>query len=285
MLLIETICKCGSEWADGRADSEILAKSFSEQDTATVIFECLECAHKIPVCVTRNTDGTDYVAIPPSGYGDVMLSKNPDDDQFEIDLDSYLDNVVSDDPNGVFVFALEDVDWVLDNAPTSTRDSQTFIRMVFTQLFAIYETYLADRLIRLVKEDDMALKALVASHSSWQDERLTFKDAFNAVEVVRERVLQTLAKILYHDLSKVDPIYRAVFGCSIFANAEDRKLLFQSVQIRHDCVHRNGKTINGVLHQLARSQLYALADTMGRSRQRVEDAYERKYSGHCTANR
>lgn len=272
--MVEVACQCERNWTDRRTDKEVLARSFDKRNIATIVFSCYNCEHSVPVQIKRNDDRSDYEAIPYGGYGDVTVSKLPEQDQFDIDVDAYLDNVVGDDPNAVFVFALEDVDWVMQNG---IKDNQTLIRMIFAQLFAIYETYLADRLIRLLKESDEALKSLIMSHKTWQEEPLTFKDAFDAVGVVRERVLQSLTRILYHDFSKVDPIYRAVFGAGIFHNDEDRTLLFKQVQIRHDCVHRNGKTVEGVSHVLNSSQLHELAGAMDRSRQFIEAAYEERY--------
>ncbi len=47
--------------------------------------------------------------------------------------------------------------------------------------------------------------------------------------------------IIYHDLPKVREMYRATFKIDF----PELKSIIKSVQIRHDLVHRNGKTKNG----------------------------------------
>lgn len=67
--------------------------------------------------------------------------------------------------------------------------------------------------------------------------------------IVVDHIRAHLAKTSFHNLEAVDKLTYATIGHSIFPNRkDDRELLETSVDKRHDCVHRNGLTHGGKLH-------------------------------------
>ncbi len=54
-----------------------------------------------------------------------------------------------------------------------------------------------------------------------------------------------LRSILYHDLAKVDFLYRTALDAPVLGEKEDNDKLFKAITYRHDCVHRNGRDKEG----------------------------------------
>jgi hypothetical protein len=54
------------------------------------------------------------------------------------------------------------------------------------------------------------------------------------------KVREYLRSILYHNLQKVDFLYKTALQTPILNLAQDRAELLKAVILRHDCVHRNG---------------------------------------------
>lgn len=54
-----------------------------------------------------------------------------------------------------------------------------------------------------------------------------------------------LRGIMYHNLRKVDVLYRIALEFRILNLAADKDSLFKAVFLRHDCVHRNGSDKEG----------------------------------------
>ncbi|WP_172746184.1 hypothetical protein [Neorhizobium sp. T7_12] len=278
MLTLRGTCRCGKRLSEGISSRSIMLNHFDANNQAIVHFKCPACYVDIPVHITTDDQKWNYEASCHEG-GSFELIKDIDlEDLFtEGDVSGYINDVVAKQPERVFLAALEDLDVVRDLAKTSRFGSETFNRMVFSQHFAIFETYLSDRLIRIVEEDRRALKAIISTFRELKDASIPFLDVFDAVEVVRNRVITGLSKLLYHNFGKVNPLYKEVFGCNIFADEKDREFMMQQVEIRHDCVHRNGKSAAGVAHVISDNHIDSLRHAILRAHHNIEVAYEEKY--------
>ena len=51
---------------------------------------------------------------------------------------------------------------------------------------------------------------------------------------------------MYHNLDRVDVLYRIAFDVKIVDLIGDAPALFRAIKLRHDCVHRNGFDDRGV---------------------------------------
>ena len=64
-------------------------------------------------------------------------------------------------------------------------------------------------------------------------------------DIVFKRVTHHLKALLYHNLPKVNALYRIAARIDIFPDETIKARLFEAVPIRHDCVHRNGNDKDG----------------------------------------
>jgi hypothetical protein len=194
----------------------------------------------------------------------------------DLDVSDYLENVVARRPDIVFSTAIAELDEVYQHFTLTERDSETFNRMLLNQMFAILETYLADRLIRIIERDEDALKLFVGQ-PQWSKRSIPFTSAFDAISIVRKTVIAELSEFNFHRFDAVDSMYRAVFGASIFASEEDREYLFKMKDIRNDCVHRNGRTVEGVSHKIVIGTVFDFRDSVYRVYHEIEQAFDRRY--------
>ena len=62
--------------------------------------------------------------------------------------------------------------------------------------------------------------------------------------------------VIYHDLPKVSGMFRDALGIELPNIGE----IYKSVFIRHDLVHRNGKTKDGDQHAIKQENIASLCD-------------------------
>lgn len=148
------------------------------------------------------------------------------------------------DPYGHFADTVADVREVI-RTPHAEFFDRTLSRMALIQLFAAMEAFLTDTLLARVLDDRARLTRLLAGVKDLQSLKLTLADVLADPDIVRHTVADAMQKLSFHNFSKVDAIWNVAFGHGIFKNDATRQRLLRYVPIRHDCVHRNGRTEDG----------------------------------------
>lgn len=135
-------------------------------------------------------------------------------------------------------------------AQGTTHGYSLINRMVFAQIMSSFEAYLGDTLTQQVKGNSEAIRRLVAEDKELSRSRFSLQEVFQNPQLVEETVLTYLANVVYHNLSKVEALYRIALGIDLPINKKERSVLYKAIQHRHDCVHRNGFDRNGVRLQV-----------------------------------
>ncbi|WP_424973296.1 hypothetical protein [Dinoroseobacter sp. S76] len=118
-------------------------------------------------------------------------------------------------------------------------------RMIFAQHVSAMEAYLCDTLVNSVTESEDARSKLISADKTLREAKLPLVDVAKGEEAVKRFVTGYLKKLLYHDLKKIDSLYRSALGVPILTSNDDNKALLHAVVLRHDCVHRNGSSPEG----------------------------------------
>lgn len=113
-------------------------------------------------------------------------------------------------------------------------------RMVFSHQITALEAYLGDTLINEVMRDADALRRLIAEAKELVEAKYSLHQIANFPDLVQTTVRAYLRDILYHNLEKVDVLYKIALGVKLLSLAKDKPRLFKAINLRHDCVHRNG---------------------------------------------
>jgi len=165
----------------------------------------------------------------------------PESDPLWIDWD------VPDDPFAIFIDSYYASDVLLGDH-TDQLGGALFHRMLFVQQCAALEAYLGDTLVRAVLDDPTAIEALVVTDRDLAGAKFTLAEVAGRPDLLRETVKAHLKRVLYHNLSKVDFLYRTALQVPILSQQDENDALFRAIKLRHDCVHRNGFNPDGLKH-------------------------------------
>lgn len=114
------------------------------------------------------------------------------------------------------------------------------------QYFSAFEAYLADTLILYVTLNDDAVSALLKTDKTLREMKLGLSDVLADPDIVHAKICSYLRSVVFHRRGHVDALYRSVLGSGIIASKKTGDALARAIEVRHDCVHRNGFTSTGV---------------------------------------
>ncbi|MDO9043512.1 MAG: hypothetical protein Q7U64_14405 [Desulfocapsaceae bacterium] len=117
-----------------------------------------------------------------------------------------------------------------------------FFRLLFVNVITALETYLSDAFINSVIPDAQLIRRFVENSPEFKSEKMPLSQVFKAAEEIEQRVKAHLADVVWHNLSRVKPMYRDVLSVTF---PQDIGNLTRAVLKRHDIVHRNGKSKAG----------------------------------------
>lgn len=133
-------------------------------------------------------------------------------------------------------------------------------RMTFAAVISGMEAYLGDRLVNAVFSDERVLRKLLASEMELQKIAVKLADVLGNPGIVSSKTREYLATILYHNLPKVGVLYKIALGIDFFPDEQLKTRLMKAVALRHDIVHRNGKTTAGEILEFPRELVEAVLD-------------------------
>lgn len=119
-------------------------------------------------------------------------------------------------------------------------------RMVFSQHVAALEAFLGDTLIKATLHDPKVIVRLLENDIELRKDRVSLLDVQANPTLVVDRVSGYLRDVRYHNLAKVSVLYKIALGVDLLIERDQTDRLFAAMQLRHDCVHRNGFNKDGV---------------------------------------
>lgn len=178
-----------------------------------------------------------------SGHPDVDVKASPLEDKWD------------DDPlpepgaHSIFEDALQEWRVLLVIFADEKDGAASQNRMLFTHLYSIVEAYLSDAIISLAMQDIKVQARMIKVLPILKNKTVSLETIAENPEILRDMVRSALQDVSFHNLTNVNNICRVVLGKPLLPNfKEDRDLLVASIQMRHDCVHRNGRDKDGKHH-------------------------------------
>jgi hypothetical protein len=120
------------------------------------------------------------------------------------------------------------------------------------------ETFLSDTMINLTLSDNKLMRDFIESYPDFSRQKIEMKNIFTEYDNIHQTIKNVLLDIIYHDLRKVREMYRSTFDIT-FPDITDP---IKCVLIRHDIVHRNGKSKNGVLLNIDKDKVFTTIRTI-----------------------
>lgn len=122
--------------------------------------------------------------------------------------------------------------------PTLDR---TLRRQIFVGVIASMETYLSDAFINTTLNSKKLTKKFVSTFHEFKDRPISLNELYDYHEKIETICKQAMLDVIYHNLPKVKGMYKDTLGIDIGNIGTP----YKAVLIRHDLVHRNGKTKEG----------------------------------------
>lgn len=144
------------------------------------------------------------------------------------------------DPLRLLQERLAQVDAVLD-VQGNINTINLVCQMAHSSLIAALEAYLAETTTYWLKQDHDTFRHFVTSNKDFQDRKLTLTEIFDRYDNLHKEVNEYLQDLIWHRLDKIKPMMQSGLGIAIPSIGE----LMKEVIIRHDIVHRAGRTKTG----------------------------------------
>lgn len=139
--------------------------------------------------------------------------------------------------------------------------SSCFLRLLYANVITALETYLSDAFISSVLNRKELLRRYVECAPLFRNQKVCLSEVYTAYESIEQRVSSHLAEVAWHNLDRVKPMYRDTLGIEF---PSDLGEVYRAILIRHDIVHRNGKTKSGDDIQILPEDVKKLIDEIER---------------------
>ncbi len=159
------------------------------------------------------------------------------------DYDEYLvdDIAAITEFYGNFTSAVLDIENLL-KVEVDEAYQNCLYRLLYVNVITALETFLSDAFISLVVPSRELMRKFVESTPEFKAEKIPLSSVFQAFDEIEQKAKSYLADVVWHNLGRVKPMYRDVLTIEF---ADDIGDLTRAILIRHDIVHRNGKTKAG----------------------------------------
>lgn len=125
---------------------------------------------------------------------------------------------------------------------SNVSTDKTLRRQIFTGVIASMETYLSDAFINTTLNSKEFTKKFVGTFHDFKERPIPLNELFDYHEKIETICKQAMLDVIYHNLPKVKGMYKDTLGVDL----GDIGTAYKAVLTRHDLVHRNGKTKEGV---------------------------------------
>lgn len=115
-------------------------------------------------------------------------------------------------------------------------------RQLFITAIGTLETFLSETFINLTDENQEYFRRFIETYPSFKGRKFQLNEIYKENDKLQETAKKEMLEVIYHNLAKVRNMYTSTFKIE-FPEIDE---LSKSVHTRHDLVHRNGKTKEGV---------------------------------------
>ncbi|MFK8020402.1 MAG: HEPN domain-containing protein [Pseudomonadales bacterium] len=164
------------------------------------------------------------------------LERSADD---EYELSAIFDNT---EYQSNFLYEVENLGRLhkLEVDEQGLRD--VLLRQLFISIIGAVETYLSDAFINKVLSSEHFLEKFVTTNPDFKKQKISVSDVFSTSRNIKEKAKTIMVRTIYHKLPVVRAMYQQTFDIEFPDISEMQRFVAQ----RHDLVHRNGKTTDGV---------------------------------------
>lgn len=227
---------------------EPLSDSLSEDEGE---MECDKCGQFFNIKIQNSPAGCfiellDHPEVQVDAEDAPFSSDDPQENE-------WLNNSIPLRPYEIYIDNYHHLGEVLAECPRGEqyvfRQSAAIIqRMIFAETISSMEAYLGDILQLTVLATPKAMQRLAIKDRELSAEKVALSVILDNPNVVSDKIRGYLKGLLYHNLPKVEAIFKIALNINIFPDKDLKVRLLGFVKIRHDVVHRSGKGKDGEEH-------------------------------------
>ena len=154
------------------------------------------------------------------------------------------------------------------------RINRAFKRMIYANIVTLMEAYLSDTFIKTVLGDANLMRKFIESTPKFIEEKITVSNIYNWMENAEKKIKEDLLDITYHNIWKVQKMYKNVLQIDFSDNLEEIQNI---INVRHDIVHRSGKTKDNRIIIIAVHDIKKAIDNMNKLINIIEKQFSEKF--------
>jgi hypothetical protein len=165
------------------------------------------------------------------------------------DLSDYLRDAISKNTQFYqnFQASLSNVDNLVKAKFDNPQMKSTLNNLLFANTIAAMETYLSDAFINTVSNNPELIRKFMETTPAFNEKKYKLSEIYTWLEDTQKAATQYLLDIIYHNIFVVKNMYKCTLDIDF---PEDMEAIQKAIMLRHDIVHRNGKTKNGEVLQI-----------------------------------
>jgi len=212
----------------------------------------------------------------------VILTTNqplPDDinldyQKIELSRDHFLNQYLVDTIRGnskfynSFVDNIKNIEKLMGISIIQTELQETQNKMLFLNVVISMETYLSDAFINTVVNSKELIMKLLEKSTDFQKRKFKTAELIKWVNKLEQSAEEYLLNITYHNIWRVKKMYKEVLNVDF---PEDLEEIQKAIMIRHDLVHRNGKTMEGTEIKIKKEDITQILEQVKNFIKFIED--------------
>ncbi|MDU4167347.1 MAG: hypothetical protein E7I07_18460 [Enterobacter asburiae] len=135
----------------------------------------------------------------------------------------------------------------------------TYLTMLFINSITIMEVFLSEYFIGRIETDKYYLRRFIETNKDFTKEKFSLSEIFSKMDEIEKYAKEYLMGLLWHNLPKIRAIYKHSLNIEFPESLEN---LIKATHIRHDLVHRAGKTSEGKKISLCMNDIDVLLDEL-----------------------
>lgn len=147
-------------------------------------------------------------------------------------------------------------------------------QLLYSALIAALEAYLAETASYWVAEDKAVFRRLVEHSREFREKKVAVSDIFARMDSLKEEVEKHLQSLVWHRLDVVGPMLSAALKIDV----PDIEALMRRILVRHDIVHRGGRTKEGEVVSVTSADLTALRQEVAEFVDSIERAIDVRFA-------
>jgi hypothetical protein len=155
-----------------------------------------------------------------------------------------------------FQVAISDIHELLETTVSATAE-KALRGLLYVSVITAMETYLSAAFISTVVPDPKLMRRFVEINPPFRERKIKLSDVFKQIERIEKLAKSELRDIVWHNLKRAQPLYK---GTLEIAFPDSLESIYKAVSVRHDLVHRNGKTKEGEQINISKEATTELID-------------------------